>query len=242
MTRTQRLSAVALALSLASSAASAQIFSGVDVGGGVGGPRANSDAARLAWLAAAGTVIATETFEGIAVGSTAPLGLAGGMTLTTTGAPVVGSLNQVTNNQDPQIGYNTTVGGENFYRLSPDFGGVATLTITFASGVNSFGTYITGVQTAFGTTSATFGSLAFLLADTQGAPGQAGVQFLGFVSALPVTSVTFTTVANPLVGRDIMGFDDIAIATSAVPEPGTVGLTAIGLLATAGFLRRRRRA
>ena len=234
-----RVRTLALALAVTSSTASAQLFSGVDVGGGIGGPRVNSDAAHAAWAAAAAPLCApTETFEGIALGTIAPINLACGMRLTTVAAPIVGTLNQVTNVQDPQTGYNTTAGGANFFRFSPEFNSTATLTIDFGATSTAFGVYITGIQHGFGLTTATWGANSFLLPDTQGAPGSAGVQFFGFVEAGGVTSVTFTTVAIPAVGRDIMGFDDLQV--NAVPEPGTVALMLTGLAALAGVARRRR--
>lgn len=229
---------VALALAVSASTASAQIFSGVDVGGGVGGPRANSDAAHAAWAAAAAPLCApTETFEGIAVGTAAPMNLSCGIRLTTAGAAPGGTLNVVANDQDPQIGYNTTAGGANFYRLSPAFNGTASATFSFGTRT-AFGLYITGIQQNFGITTVTWGANAFILPDTQGQPGEAGVQFFGIVDAGGLGPVTITTVANPAVGRDIMGFDDIQV--SATPEPGTVALMLTGLAALAGVARRRR--
>lgn len=232
-----------LALTVSASSASAQIFSGVDVGGGVGGPRVNADAARAAWVAAAGSLCATtETFEGFAVGTAAPINLACGMQLTTTGAPVVSELNAVRSDQDAQIGYNTTAGGANFFRFSPDFSSTATLTFDFGGARTAFGLFITGIQQEFGLTTVTWGANSFLLPDTQGAPGVAGVQFFGFVAESGVTSVTFTTVANASVGRDILGFDDVQVgAASVVPEPGAWALLTTGLVAIAGVGARRRR-
>lgn len=241
MSKFLRASVIALALSFVGSVAPASaasiIFSGVDIGGGVGGPRVNSDAAHAAWLAAAGGFNFFENFEGIAVGSSTPVSLAGGMmTLTTVGGPIGSTLNQVANDQDPQIGYNTTAGGANFFRLSPEFGGAATMTISFSSPVRAFGVYVTGIQTNFGLTTALWGADSFQLPDTQGVPGQAGVQFFGFTSDTLISSISFRTVANPAVGRDIMGFDDIQIV--AVPEPVTIALVLGGL--AAGVARRRR--
>ena len=81
------------------------------------------------------------------------------MTLTTVGAPVDNAffLNQVTDDQDADIGYNTTAGGKNYFRFSPEFGQQATLMITFDVPVDAFGVYITGVQSGFGTTTASWG-------------------------------------------------------------------------------------
>jgi hypothetical protein len=228
--------------SVAPSAAASITFSGADLGGGVGGATTNSDAAHDSWLAAVGTVSATEDFEAIALGSSTPISLAGGMTLSTVGGPIDGGfdLNEVTNNQDPQIGYNTTSGGANYFRFSPDFGGAATMTIAFSSPVTAFGVYITGIQNGFGITTASWGADSFQLLDTQGAPGFAGVQFFGFISDAPIGSVSFLT--TPITGvRDVMGFDDIELAGSPVPEPATVGLLLAGLLGI-GVVARRRKA
>jgi hypothetical protein len=231
---------IGLALVVSASTAPAQIFSGVDVGGGAGGPRVNSDAAHAAWAAAAAPLCpVTETFEGIALLSASPIPLACGMVLNSTGPVGAGfDLNQVTNNQDSEIGYNTTAGGAQFFRFSPDFAVPATLTINFGGPTRAFGVYITGVQQWAGLTNASWGVDNFILPDTDVGQAIGGVQFFGFVSNAPVLSVSFTT--RPIGGsRDILGFDDIQVAAT-IPEPATVALTLTGLLALAGVAIRRR--
>ena len=115
------------------------------------------------------------------------------------------------------------------------------MTISFSAPTTAFGVYVTGIQTSFGSTTASWGTDSFSLVDTQGAPGFAGIQFFGFISDVPVGSVSFLTTANPAVGRDIMGFDDIEAVSSAVPEPTTVSLLLAGLFGV-GFAARRRKA
>ena len=237
----RRLFGVALVSLLGFSVGTAHaavIYSGVDIGGGVSGPRTNSDAAHATWAAAAGPSDALEDFEAIALGSSSPLSLSGGITLSTLGTIASGNLNIVASDGDPQIGYNTTAGGTNFFRLAPEFGGVATMTLTFDDPVLAFGVYITGVQSGFGGTVVYIGADSFNLPDTQGAPGLAGVQFFGFTSAVPIGSISFVTTANPGVGRDIMGFDDLELVRATAPAPPVGVLLLVGLAAAAARGRR----
>jgi hypothetical protein len=69
-------------------------------------------------------------------------------------------------------------------------------------------------------------------------PSNAGFAtgFVGFVSDTPITSVTFADNGSAF---DVLQFSESAGATS-VPEPGTLALTATGLLGMALLGRRRR--
>jgi hypothetical protein len=113
-------------------------------------------------------------------------------------------------------GFNTTSGGTKFYRSTASgFGGLNTLTLSFANPIFAFGAYFTGVETFYGTTSITFNDGApqtYFLADTgnntQGGP--AGTQFFGFRDTVGINSITFTTTNNPTF-RDLFAMDDILI-------------------------------
>jgi hypothetical protein len=234
-----RIAAVALALPVA--AASGQTFSGVDLGAGAGAPRPNADAARAAFLLAAGAPTFTQTFEGLPLGVySGPLDIGGGATISTVGAdggtPAL-IITGVTTGISQASGFNTTLGGTQFFQFGPTFNGPATLTISFASPTSAFGLFLSGVNTANGAITASFGANTFVLPDANN-----GVQFLGFVSPTPITSFELLSEPNTPGGlRDIIGLDDIElVSVTATPEPATLALLGSGLALVAGFARRRR--
>lgn len=132
-------------------------------------------------------------------------------------------------------GINTTPGGQNFYSL---FGGSAT--ITFATPINAFGMYITGVQTDVVTGEMlTFndGSSEFINTPSSTSGGGAFIGFTDFGQS--ITSVTYDAV------NDIVALDDIQYASAnsvtPVPEPLTLSLFGAGF-AGAVAMRRRKKA
>jgi hypothetical protein len=232
-------SAVAMLMFLAigtRAAASPITFAGTDSGVGPGGAHPLSDAAAALWGAAAGS-FSLITFESAALGSTGPLVLAAGVTMTTANQDV--SAAGVSNdNTHASLGFNTTSGGSRFYRMSPIFGGgTATTTFTFASPTSSFGFYFTGAETAF--------PGAFTLNFNDGSAQSlgitkdtAGTQFFGFVDAgSSISSVTLTETGDFSSGRDVVGVDDVRY-TTAVPEPATLLLLGSGSMVA--LIRRRR--
>ena len=108
-------------------------------------------------------------------------------------------------------------------------------TFTFASGINAFGAYFTGVQLASSKITFSDGSNQSL-----GIPGNfanGGVAFVGFTDfSKSITSVTVD------VSGDIAALDDVRYAkvTAAVPEPETYALMLGGLCAMVWVARRRR--
>jgi hypothetical protein len=226
------------------SVAHAQIFSGADVGTGIVAPGAgtpNSVNARNAHIASlGGASLNLLTFEGVALGQT--VNLAAGVTATYTNQDA--SFGGVRTGNTVNLGYNTTTAGSRFMGLSPaSLGGTGALTFNFATAINFFGAYITGVERpSCGVVTATWGAASFGLVNTGSATdcsATAGIQWFGFRSNNSFTSVTFTEVSAAGL-RDIIGLDDIIYGV--VPEPSTYALMATGLVAMGIVSRRRRRA
>jgi hypothetical protein len=166
-----------------------------------------------------------------------------------------------------QVGYNTTEGGGQLFRFTPN--AVSTLAdfvvqFNFQNAIQAFGTFITGMQQQ-GLTGSLFlqyndgGSQSFVFSGNPTAMG--GIQFLGFTSTVLVSRVEFrfSGVTSPV--RDIMAFDDIRLGMLASgitgisggtggglpsmdnnPEPSTYLLFAGGLAALAALRRKRRKA
>ena len=139
----------------------------------------------------------------------------------------------------PVCGINTTVGGANFLSL---LGG--SITFTFASVIDAFGIFVTGLQTdtVLGQT-LTFddGSSQTIL--TPSSVGGGGA-FLGFTDfGKRVRSVTYVA-EHPIEGGsrgDVVGFDDLRFSTVAgAPEPATWAMLLIGFGGLGAMARRRR--
>ncbi len=209
--------------------ASLVIYSGADIANSTD-PRPNSNAAALAYDTAAagfGTVNLI-TFESAPVGAYSSLALGGGVTLT---GIDFGSNNQEIRNSpisspDGLFGFNTTAGGTNFASMN---GG--TMTFTFATPVQSFGAYFSGVQLSVETVTFNDGVAQSLNLLNLGS----GVQFFGFTDAgQSISSVTIHVLG------DIIGVDDVRhVQASPVPEPASLAVLGLGALA---LIRRRKTA
>jgi PEP-CTERM motif-containing protein len=199
------------------------IFSGVDAGANSTDPRPLSDAAAALFDAAGNETIIT--FEAAPLGSFTNLVVAPGVTIN--GTDFVANPQTIRNTPvatpDRLFGYNTTGGGTQFVSL---FGG--TLTFTFATPIEDFGVYLSGVQVNGETISFNDGAPQVIPILNPGFGG--GVQFLGFTDfGNPISSITIN------VDGDIVGVDDVRFS----PEPATLALLGVGL-AGLGFSRRRK--
>jgi hypothetical protein len=236
---------VGIALSCPGDSFALSIFSLADAGAGPADPRPNSNFAASSFATAAGALgpINTITFETLPTGFTNPLGAASGVTVSFSGAfDAVGFpalIGVTTNSGDPTaLGYNTTVGGSKYLGFVPQFEAPsATLTFSFSTPINSFGTYITGLEEGIdGVVTVEFndGALqSFLLSDPIGG----GVQFFGFTDAgHAISAVSFVETDVSSSTRDILGIDDVSY--TVIPEPGTLLLLG-STLAGLGFLSRR---
>jgi hypothetical protein len=205
-------------------------FYGIDPGVGPGGANPNSAAAAASFDAA---VAATDliTWEDAALPS--------GVTATPYNMGVDLPSGRINGPQDTVLGYNTTAGGTWFYRIVPTFGiPTAGVQFSFATPINAFGAYYTGIQPGFGTLHVLFDDGT---SQDLAVPGDdaGGVAFHGFTTTGAGISLVDVRVVNPNPGlRDMVGIDDIRVRS--VPEPGTLGALAMGLAALVAKRRRRR--
>ena len=193
----------------------------------------NSNAEQTTFLGAAGAYGATTTasFENVALGDygSTPFTAGPGLSITQNGdygLPYTG----VTNYDwgSALYGFNTSPGGANYLAL------VNGATLNFANGTNSFGFFLTGLQSSFSpylTISFNDGAPEAISAFIFGQEG--GGEYVGITDASLIYSVTLY---NP--GSDAWGIDDISYNT--VPEPASYAALGMGMLGM--MIARRRRA
>jgi PEP-CTERM motif len=214
-----------------SKAGTIAIYQGQDDGVGAP-PYTNSDAAQASFLAAAGGYggTVTETYEELATGYYSPISVAGGASIALSAPDYGDGFSGISADTNGVLyGFNTTPGGSQWLGFP---GGSATF--TFATPTNSFGTFLTGLQTVF--TNSEDGLLDFTFTDSDGTVQDleptinvdGGAQYFGFTDTATFTSVTITDLSD-----DAWGIDDTSYnsgPSTGVPEPGTLGLLGLGLL------------
>jgi hypothetical protein len=181
------------------------------------------------------------TFEGAPLGAFSNLMVAPGVTIN--GADD-SSANQTIRNTTnfpnyPSVdGFNTTPGGSYFVEM---IGG--NLTFSFAKPIQSFGAYLSGVQTNFYPDTVTFfdGSSQSIVLQGTGTSCCVGeLAFVGFTDpGKGITSVTIVA-GVPGSGQDAIGVDDVRFQT-AVPEPAAWAMMLVGFGGLGAVMRSRRR-
>jgi hypothetical protein len=227
---------MATVISLPAEAGILNIYTALDPGAGPSDPHPNSSAVEAAFQTAAGPALHNfVTFENMSVGTGVPLSFSSG-TITASN-PSALFLAQVQSGGSAAMGYNTTPGGSNYFRVDQNNGTVPTVvTFTFDSPIWAFGAYVTGLGTAAGALNVWFDDGVIQTIPVEGS-SKGGVLFFGFISDNRTNSVTFQL--DPVDGfvNDGIGIDDVQFASN--PEPATLSL--VGLAAVAfGLVRRRR--
>ncbi len=210
---------IVLLLACSLGRASIATFIGTDSGTSAQ-PLPNSNAKAALFDAAIAAAFQSEMifdFEGQTLGDFSNLNLGSGLSVSGFGSSIANSSPCAS-----VCGFNTTSGGSQFLETT-----AAALTFSFATPVDAFGFYITGVQ---------IDGLTVTFSD--GAPqsipivnSQSGAEFFGFTDfgkSISSVVVNLTTAT----GGDRVGFDDVRFGfdPAAVPEPSTLGMIGAGLL------------
>jgi hypothetical protein len=223
--------------SVASFASTVTVFNGIDLNVASGSALPNSNAAQGQFAAAVnglGQPLHTIDFESLATGAiSGSLSLGQGASLSLANANAGAG---ISNTQNSVGMFNTTSGGGNYFAFETMYTPVgttttATATFTFASPIDSFGAYFTGLDT-----DAVF-SINFFDGTSESllpSLGTNSAEFFGFTSpGQSISSVTLSmTDVPPATGGNsswayFAGVDDVQF--SNVPEPGSLALVALAL-------------
>jgi hypothetical protein len=192
------------------------------------------------------------TFESAPLGNFTSLNLGGGVTLALSNANTQTSHSPGINNStnEPGLGFNTTPGGANFLRFATKYinNGTSTAadaTFSFATPINSFGGYFTGLSGGGDTVTLNFTnglSETFNLAlSNTPSCNPACAEFFGFTdSGSQVSSIDLNMAYTNTTGQNgfayFIGVDDVQYTST--PEPSTLSLLGTGLLAVGRLARK----
>jgi hypothetical protein len=244
--------AAALALGGATQgwAASITIFQGSDPSVGPGGAHPNSDLA-FADFTAATVFLNTIDFEGLTPGYFTSKTVASGVVMTTN------NLNSVlsglsTDNSGSPPGFNTTVGGSEYFRFGNTLNTAGSVSFNFVNPINAFGAYFSGIESTTGAAVHVSFSDGTAQDFTVNRNAVAGVTFFGFTDVgATISTVTISENVTGVPGRDTFGIDDVVFQSSLVPAGAVVPPVAtplppaawggVALLAGLGANRLRKR-
>jgi hypothetical protein len=242
--------AFATALLLATSARSSPItvYSGTDNGVAFGSPLPNANTAAAAFataVAGMGQALTTINFESTPLGAVgAGTSLGSGVTLSVGNTPN----SSISSTQNVAGTFDTTPGGRNFFSFITQYVPLgttisATATFAFASPIDAFGAYFTGLGNDTTFTVNFFDGSAQTL-PLAGSSNAATAMFIGFTDpGTGIASITFTDTWVNTAGNNFgyfVGVDDVQFA--AVPEPASILLLGSGLVTLVARRRRARRA
>lgn len=237
--------AAAAALFASTGAHAYSIFFGEDLGLGESTPlpvasRINSTAAQNAFLANL-IGVGTETFEGFATGTGAPLNLTfpGAGTATLGGS---GSIQTVTPGTTNGVG-RYAISGSNFWEASS-----GSFTIGFSNPIAAFGFWGVDVGDFNGQVTLTLQSGSVINLTVPNSTNIAGgsVLYYGLIASGAGELFTSITFGNTNPGVDFFAFDDMTIGSlqqvRPTPEPGTLVLLGLAAALAGATVRGRRRA
>lgn len=183
------------------------------------------------------------TFEGLPLGAFTNLSVAPGVTIN--GTDYLGNKQTIRNTTNfppgPTLdGYNTTPGGAYFVEIQGN-----TLTFSFASPIQAFGAYFSGIQTNFFQDTVNFndGTSQVLNIPGTGTNSFTGaLSFVGFTDAgASISSVTINAGNGVTTGADFIGIDDVRFGpVTSVPEPVTLSIFGVGAFGAVSLRRRKK--